>query len=140
MTFSPLTTALVSAAVAAEENTPDPDQVTPGVVGFIATFFVAGVTVLLVIDMVRRVRRVNYRAQVREQLEAEVAARDAAGADPDAVAAIRAALIGAASRPWFAELARILCLDGFAPVDQASFAPTLAWDADAVEAGYPRPA
>ena len=64
----------------------------------------------------------------------------AAGADPDAVAAIRAALIGAASRPWFAELARILCLDGFAPVDQASFAPTLAWDADAVEAGYPRPA
>ncbi|MFB2581585.1 hypothetical protein ACEXQD_10050 [Herbiconiux sp. P15] len=80
MTFSSLTTVLVSAAVAAEENTPDPDTVTPGVVGFIATFFVAGVTVLLVIDMVRRVRRVNYRAQVREQLEAEVAARDAAGA------------------------------------------------------------
>ncbi|MFB2584330.1 hypothetical protein [Herbiconiux liukaitaii] len=80
MTFSSLTTVLVSAAVAAEENTPDPDTVTPGVVGFIATFFVAGVTVLLVIDMVRRVRRVNYRAQVREQLEAEVAARDGAGA------------------------------------------------------------
>ena len=78
MTFSSLSSALVAAAVAAEENTPDPDQVTPGVIGFIATFFVAGVTVLLVIDMVRRVRRVNYRAQVREQLEAEVAAQEAA--------------------------------------------------------------
>ncbi|WP_291038676.1 hypothetical protein [Herbiconiux sp.] len=73
---------IVAAAVATEENTPDPDQVTPGVVGFIATFFVAAVTVLLVIDMVRRVRRVTYRAQVREQLEAE--ARDAAAAEAGA--------------------------------------------------------
>jgi hypothetical protein len=78
---SALVNHLMAAVVATEENTPDPDQVTPGVIGFIATFFVAGVTVLLVIDMVRRVRRVNYRAQVREQLEAEVAARDAAAAD-----------------------------------------------------------
>lgn len=81
----------VAAVVAAEENTPDPDQVTPGVIGFIATFFVAAVTVLLVVDMVRRVRRVNYRAQVREQLEAEVAARDAAEADAGAGAGARAA-------------------------------------------------
>lgn len=82
--MSALTDHLVLAAVATEENTPDPDQVTPGVIGFIATFFVAAVTVLLVIDMVRRVRRVNYRAQVRDQLEAEVAARDAAAADAGA--------------------------------------------------------
>ena len=101
MTFSSLSSALVAAAVAAEENTPDPDQVTPGVIGFIATFFVAGVTVLLVIDMVRRVRRVNYRAQVREQLEAEVAARDAAGADADtdpAAAATGSAVEGRVDR------------------------------------------
>ena len=54
----------------------DPDTVTPGFVGFIATFGVAAVVILLVIDMVRRIRRVNYRAQVREQLEREAMAAD----------------------------------------------------------------
>lgn len=65
-------------AVLADEQTPDPDSVTPGIVGFIVTFLIALVTLLLVIDMVRRVRRVNYRAQVREELEAEAAAAAAA--------------------------------------------------------------
>lgn len=49
----------------------DPDTVTPGFIGFIATFGVAAIVILLVIDMVRRVRRVNYREQVRRQLEQE---------------------------------------------------------------------
>jgi hypothetical protein len=95
---SALVNHLVAAVVAAEENTPDPDQVTPGVIGFIATFFVAGVTVLLVIDMVRRVRRVNYRAQVREQLEAEVAARDAAAAEAGAAGSAESAVEGRVDR------------------------------------------
>ncbi|WP_368499311.1 hypothetical protein [Herbiconiux sp. A18JL235] len=69
------------AAFVADTKTPDPDSVTPGIIGFIATFGVAAVTLLLVIDMVRRVRRVNYRAQVREELEAELAAKSAADAD-----------------------------------------------------------
>jgi hypothetical protein len=56
----------------------DPDTVTPGFVGFIATFGVAAIVILLVIDMVRRIRRVNYRAQVREQLEREAMTADAA--------------------------------------------------------------
>jgi hypothetical protein len=56
----------------------DPNMVTPGFVGFIATFGVAAVVILLVIDMVRRIRRVNYRAQVREQLDKET--RDAESA------------------------------------------------------------
>ncbi|MEJ3404647.1 hypothetical protein WDJ51_07880 [Rathayibacter sp. YIM 133350] len=51
--------------------TPDEDTVTPGIVGFIITFLIAAATVLLILDMVRRVRRTNYRAQVRERLTAE---------------------------------------------------------------------
>jgi hypothetical protein len=61
------TTVLVRAA----EEEFDPDTVTPGVWGFVLTFLVMAAVVLLVLDMVRRIRRVNYRAEVREQLEAE---------------------------------------------------------------------
>ena len=53
--------------------TGDANAVTPGVVGFIATFLIAVVTVLLLIDMTRRVRRVRYRAEVQEKLAAEAA-------------------------------------------------------------------
>jgi ABC-type phosphate/phosphonate transport system substrate-binding protein len=56
-----------------------------------------------------------------------------------AVDRLRAAFATAAGRPWFPELAAPLLLAGFAPVDQASFATTLAWDAEAREAGYPLP-
>lgn len=49
---------------------PDVD-VTPGVAGFIAIAVVAVVTILLVIDMTRRIRRTRYRAEIRERLEAE---------------------------------------------------------------------
>jgi hypothetical protein len=35
------------------------------------TFFVAGAAVLLIFDMVRRVRRVRYRAEIQEKLAAE---------------------------------------------------------------------
>ena len=47
----------------------------PGTIGFILTFFVAGAAVLIIFDMVRRVRRVRYRAEIQEKLDAE---RDAA--------------------------------------------------------------
>lgn len=43
----------------------------PGTIGFLLTFFVAGAAVLLIFDMVRRVRRVRYRAEIQEKLEAE---------------------------------------------------------------------
>ena len=52
----------------------DPNLVTPGVVGFFATLFVAGMTVLLAFDLVRRIRRSRYREEVGIQLDAEVAA------------------------------------------------------------------
>ena len=86
MTLSLLTTAGALGALIADERIPDPDSVTPGIIGFIVTFGIAIVTLLLVIDMVRRVRRVNLRAQVREELEAETVARDAAADGPEGTA------------------------------------------------------
>lgn len=53
------------------EFTGDENAVTPGVIGFVATAFVAVVTVLLLIDMTRRVRRLRYRAEIQEKLAAE---------------------------------------------------------------------
>jgi hypothetical protein len=53
----------------------DEDAVTPGIWGFVITFALIIVVVLLIIDMVRRMRRVTYRAQVRQQLEDEEAAK-----------------------------------------------------------------
>lgn len=43
----------------------------PGVVGFLATFGVAGVAIFIVFDMTRRVRRVRYRAAIVEKLDLE---------------------------------------------------------------------
>jgi hypothetical protein len=62
----------------------DPNLVTPGVVGFIITAAIAIITVLLVLDMVRRIRRVRYRAAVQEDIAAEVdaAKRPAEPGDP----------------------------------------------------------
>lgn len=57
----------------------------------------------------------------------------------DAVARLRAAFTAASSRPWFPELAEPLLIAGFASVDRASFATTLAWDREAVAAGYAVP-
>jgi hypothetical protein len=60
----------------------DPNLVTPGVVGFIITAAIAIITVLLVLDMVRRIRRVRYRAAVQDDIAAEVdAAKRPAGDD-----------------------------------------------------------
>jgi len=64
----------------------DPNVVTPGVIGFVLTLLVAVATVLLVIDMTRRVRRVRYREQVNAELDAEqlatLDAADSASGDP----------------------------------------------------------
>lgn len=53
------------------------DQVTPGLLGFLLTAFIVVLTAVLIVDMVRRIRRVRYRAQVEE----ERAAAAGAGAD-----------------------------------------------------------
>lgn len=71
------------------ENTPmptpsmtvDPNLVTPGFIGFAAVALLVVVVVLLIWDMNRRIRRVRYREEVREELDAEQAAADAARGD-----------------------------------------------------------
>ncbi|HYH77809.1 MAG TPA: hypothetical protein VD841_09955 [Arthrobacter sp.] len=57
------------------------DQITPGLWGFIMTAFFVLATTLLIVDMVRRIRRVRYRAQVEEERQAAAAAADVDAAD-----------------------------------------------------------
>lgn len=69
---------LISALLAAS---PSPSPATdpantfysPGTIGFIATFGMALGATLLIFDLVRRVRRVRYRAEIQEKLDAEAA-------------------------------------------------------------------
>ncbi len=49
------------------------DQVTPSWVGFAITAAFIVVVILLIIDMVRRMRRVRYREEARERIAAEIA-------------------------------------------------------------------
>jgi len=62
------------AAATPAPKAPNADSVTPGVWGFVITFLVAAATVLLIIDMTRRVRRTRYRAEIAEKLDAEAEA------------------------------------------------------------------
>lgn len=66
--------------------TVDPNSVTPGPMGFAVIVIVVIAVVLLIWDMNRRVRRVRYRGEVREELDAEQAAQAQADAEtaPDA--------------------------------------------------------
>ena len=75
--FAHLTDATPSPAPAAS---PNDDLVTPGVWGFTITAIIMVAVILLIIDMVRRLRRLNYRAEIRARLEAEAAAE--AGTQP----------------------------------------------------------
>ncbi|MDQ4503667.1 hypothetical protein [Sinomonas sp. ASV322] len=72
---------LLLAVMASGAVTPDPtpagtlkpglteDQVSPGLWGFLATAFVVLLSVFIIVDMVRRLRRVRYRSQVEEERE-----------------------------------------------------------------------
>ena len=79
-----VTAGLLTLTTLAEREQFDPNTVTPGVIGFLATFGLALIVVLLAFDMVRRVRRTRYRAEIGEQLDAEEAeARAIARAEAD---------------------------------------------------------
>lgn len=60
-----------SALILAEKI--DPNGVTPGVIGFIITALVAIVSLLLILDMVRRMRRLRYREEAKFNVDAEEA-------------------------------------------------------------------
>ena len=42
------------------------DQITPGLLGFVMTFGIVLIMFFLIRDMVKRIRRVRYRAQIEE--------------------------------------------------------------------------
>ena len=58
------------------------DLVTPGVWGFVITAAIGIIVVLLIVDMTRRIRRVRYRAEIAEKLDAEEAAAASAATKP----------------------------------------------------------
>jgi ABC-type phosphate/phosphonate transport system substrate-binding protein len=63
-----------------------------------------------------------------------------AGTPAQAVTRLRAALVGAPRRPWFAPLARVLLIEGFAEVPPDAYRTFLDWDREAHAAGFPEPA
>ena len=56
----------------------DVNLVTPGVVGFVGTLFIAVATLLIIVDMNRRVRRVRYRELAQETIRNEQTPTDGA--------------------------------------------------------------
>lgn len=62
-----------------------PEAVTPGFVGFAVIVVIVIAVILLIWDMNRRIRRVRYREEVREELDAEEAAIAAEKADAGGV-------------------------------------------------------
>lgn len=67
--------------MAATDAPYDEDDVTPGVVGFVFSALFAIAVILLGLDLYRRVRRTNYREQVRQEIAAELAEREAGESD-----------------------------------------------------------
>jgi hypothetical protein len=51
----------------------DPNGVTPGVIGFLATAGVGIAVMFLALDLVRRIRRLRYREEARVNVDAEQA-------------------------------------------------------------------
>jgi hypothetical protein len=71
--------ALVPGSVHTELVDPltDPNKLyySPGVIGFLAVFLLMLAATFLVLDMVRRVRRVRYRNEIQEKLASEAAGK-----------------------------------------------------------------
>lgn len=51
----------------------NPDDVTPGVIGFVFTALFAVAVILIGLDLYRRVRRTKIREEVRAEISAELA-------------------------------------------------------------------
>ncbi|MGP3536249.1 hypothetical protein ACTU3I_15740 [Microbacterium sp. RD1] len=68
---------LLLAAATPGPSSPPAELVTPGPWGFAVIAFLALAVALLVFDMLRRVRRGRYRAEVAAELDAEEQARAA---------------------------------------------------------------
>lgn len=76
---------LTTIAHLAEEDAETVQTADMGAVGgFIVEGLVAVAAILLIFDMVRRMRRTKYREQVRAELAEEIAANEAGGTVPAA--------------------------------------------------------
>lgn len=73
LTHSPLAALIVRSDFATPTpiSTVDPDVITPGFAGFLAIALLAIAVVFLLIDMLRRIRRAGYRADITAELDAE---------------------------------------------------------------------
>lgn len=58
--------------------TVDPENVTPGFVGFLAMALIVAAVVVLLFDMLRRIRRAGYRHDLAAELDAEAEAQQQA--------------------------------------------------------------
>ena len=72
--------AYAASATPIPEQTVDPTLVTPGPVGFVVIAVLALAVIVLVWDMMRRIRRGRVRADINEELDAEQQAAAAARA------------------------------------------------------------
>ena len=75
--------ALAAATPSPTPTGPPADTVNPGVWGFVAIALLAVAVAFLLWDMMRRIRRARYRAQVQEELDAQQREGDAAVAATD---------------------------------------------------------
>ena len=73
-----------STPVPSPSETVNPDLVTPGPWGFLVIALLAVVVILLITDMMRRIRRGRVRADIREELDAEEKAEADAERSPEA--------------------------------------------------------
>jgi hypothetical protein len=94
-----LLTLLAATPVPTESADPANTFYSPGTLGFIMTFFVSAAAIALIFDMVRRVRRVRYRAEIEAKLDAEAAEQDAPAAPKASAAKKPAAAKPAAKKP-----------------------------------------
>ena len=62
----------------------DANDVTPGPAGFFIIAVIALAVFLLIFDMLRRIRRVNYKAEISERLQAELDERNGGTSTTDA--------------------------------------------------------
>jgi len=62
----------------------DPTTVSPGLIGFLATFAIVVATVLLMLDMVRRLRRLSFREDRARQQEAAAVPQSEHNPHPEA--------------------------------------------------------
>lgn len=73
MMFTLISRALILHAEDGELLPYNPEDVTPGVIGFAFTVVIAVAIILLGLDLYRRVRRMNYRGEARESIATELA-------------------------------------------------------------------